>query len=100
MAAAAGEVRHCCSCSPRSAATKDDPWKQRGPICWAGLGHPVSPGLQTAIKRKGAAPTARSQRRGPFPLHDGARPRVAHLLANTAITQYPAPVRALVVGSE
>src|SRR3954467_1071548 len=50
---AAGKVRHCCACSPRSAATKDDAWERRGPICWAGLGHPVSVGLQAATKSEG-----------------------------------------------
>src|SRR4051794_28906709 len=81
---AAGKVRHCCACSPRSAATKDDAWERRGPICWAGLGYPVSVGLQTATKSEGAASPARCQRHRPisspsyflpvlFPPHDGAR---------------------------
>jgi hypothetical protein len=55
------------------AATKDGAWERRGPIWWAGLGHPVSFGLQAAagadvewrmpVARAGAA----------FPPPDGAR---------------------------
>jgi len=49
-----------------SAATKDDAWERRGPICWAGLGHPVSVGLQAATKSEGAALPARCQRHRPI----------------------------------
>src|SRR4051812_997471 len=90
---AAGEVRYCCSCSPRSAATKDDAWEQRGPICWTGLHHPVSVGLQAATRSGVIALPATSQRSPAFPLHDGARPRAAHLLANSPDWLKAAPMR-------
>src|ERR687884_367937 len=59
---AAGKVRHRYSCSPERAATKDDAWERRGPICWTGSCRPVLSDLHAAAEGGDGAPIIRDKR--------------------------------------